>query len=216
MSSTTAVVPTEPGPVGVHFGHDVFTLPWGGKFSPAISYRCSLSSTDKVDVIRNEGLSREEHRVFLSSRILTTATQSSNNGSLSITSETTFLWTRQPITRVGALTLVLSLCVFFAIPYLLIMTILQVTISVEDLGSGKYKYTAVLYFKKFGVKVKIWTFTFEIDTSKGEGSYCHEVNVVGIVKGKICILYEGKCFYLYFKLEAFGKTWEKKYKLFCI
>ncbi|KAJ7174111.1 hypothetical protein C8R43DRAFT_977125, partial [Mycena crocata] len=62
--------------------------------------------------------------------------------------------------------------------------------DMTDLGGGKYKYTAVLYFKKFGVKFKIWTFTFEMDTSKGAGSYCHEVNVVGIVKGKICILYE--------------------------
>ncbi|KIY67305.1 hypothetical protein CYLTODRAFT_295921 [Cylindrobasidium torrendii FP15055 ss-10] len=91
-----------------------------------------------------------------------------------------------------------------------------ITVSVEDLGGGKYKYTATLYFKKLGVKFKIWTFTFEIDTNKGSGSYCHEVNVVGIVKGKICILYENKTFYLYFRLEAFGKVWEKKYKLFSI
>lgn len=94
--------------------------------------------------------------------------------------------------------------------------VLQVEISVENLGNGKYRYTATLYFKKFGIKIKIWTFTFEVDTSKGDGSYCHEVNVVGIVKGIICILYESKTFYLYFKLVAFGKTWEKKYKLFSI
>ncbi|KAF7333952.1 hypothetical protein MSAN_02397200 [Mycena sanguinolenta] len=163
MSSTTAVIPTEPGLVGVHVGHDVFTRPWGGN----------------VDVIRNEELEQWLAEHHIGDDIFVDKAADNKSWSFDL----------------GPFT---------------------INISVEDLGNGKYKYTAILYFKKFGIKVKIWTFTFEIDTSKGAGSYCHEVNVVGIVKGKICILYEGKCFYLYFKLEAFGKTWEKKYKLFCI
>jgi hypothetical protein len=79
-----------------------------------------------------------------------------------------------------------------------------------------YRVTFTLYLSTWLGDIELVSETVSIDISGGDASVCVEINVVGIVSGKICIIYDSNehAVYLYVKLEAFNSVWETKIKLF--
>jgi hypothetical protein len=85
-------------------------------------------------------------------------------------------------------------------------------VSWKEVGPDKFEITITVYLHTGPINKKVIGFTL---TVTARVQVCKEFNILGIVRGKICIVFKSGCFYLHYELHSAFGNWTGDIQLFC-